>query len=84
MQLLPRGRCDRKESIEGCQEARWKGSLLVRNPLRHLCVLSVSAVSLFEHPFTAEAQSSRRMRREKSNQDSPQIALVLAEICDYS
>ena len=40
--------------------------LLIRNPLRPLCVLSVSAVSLFEYLFTAEAQSSRRLRREKS------------------
>src|SRR3979411_1482435 len=36
----------------------------VRNPLRLLCVLGVSAVSVFLLYFTAETQRTRRQRRE--------------------
>jgi hypothetical protein len=35
------------------------------NSLRHLSVLCVSAVSVFERSFTTEAQVTRRLRREK-------------------
>src|SRR5258708_21382209 len=45
--------------------ARTLGSVLICNSLRHLCVLGVSAVSVFQRPFTAETQRSPRLRREK-------------------